>query len=197
MFVYICAHLSVKYNKNSLRKNLQDEKIINFMANAQVGYFQTLFQEITDMKIKGINFEKKNKRDQPRNFKIKTVLYVYREIFDFAGDTREISLFVSKNFVSSVINLLYCDIWVHHLHVSGNIYGCAHDFCNRKVKELCNQPISVFAHNLFRFDFFFVLKGLRFSVWRTKDLNMGGKGIRNMSYATMADQIKFIDTIKF
>ena len=35
------------------------------------------------------------------------------------------------------------------------------------------------------------------SVWKTKDLNMGGKGIRNLSYANIADQVKFIDTIKF
>ena len=142
--------------------------------------------------------KEKNKRDQLRSFKIKTVLFVYKEIFNFPGDKREISLFVSKNFVTSVINfLLYCDIWVHHSHVSGNIHGYAHDFCNRKVKELNNQPISGFAHNLFRFDFFFVLKELRLSVWRTKDLNMDGKGIRNMSYTSIADQVKFIDTIKF
>ena len=93
--------------------------------------------------------------------------------------------------------MLYCDTWVHHSHLTGNILGYAHVFCNRKVKELHNQPISVFPHNLFKFDFFFVLKGLRLSVWRTKDLNMGGKGIRNMSYASIADQVKFIDTIKF
>ena len=95
------------------------------------------------------------------------------------------------------MNLLFSEIWVHHSHISGNIHGYAHDFCNRKVKELHNQPISVIAHNLFRFDFFFILKGLRLSVWRTKDLNMSGKSIRNMSYASIADQVNFIDIIKF
>ena len=88
-------------------------------------------------------------------------------------------------------------MWVHHSHVSGNIHGYVHDFCNKKVKELHNLPISVFAHNLFRFDFFFVLKGLRLSVWRAKDLNMGGKSIRNMICANIVDQAKFINTIKF
>ena len=197
MFTYIWAHLCVKYNRNSSTENLQEAKIINFMTNAQVGDFQTLFQEIADMKIKGINLERKNKTDQFRSFRIKTVLFSYREIFDFPGDKGEISLFVSKNFVSSIINLLYCDIWVHHSHVSGNIHGYVHDFCNLKVRELNNQPISVFAHNLFRFDFFFLLKGLRLSVWRTKHLNMGGKGIRNMSYSSIVDQVKFINNIKF
>ena len=124
------------------------------MANAQVGDFQTLFQEIADINVKNINFERKNKREQLGDFRIKIILFVCREIFDFPGDKREISLFVSKNFVSSVINLLYCDINVHHSHVSGNIHGYAHDFCNKKVKELYKQPISGFAHNLIRFDFF-------------------------------------------
>ena len=164
MFTYICARLCVKYNKNSLMGNLQNENIINFMVNAQVADFQTLFQEIKDMKIKGINFEEKNKRDHIKNSRLKTMLYVYREIFDFPGYMGEISLFISINLASSVMNLLYCDIWLHHSHVSGNIHGYAHDFCNRKLKGLNNQPISVFAHNLFRFDFFFLLKGLRLSV---------------------------------
>ena len=35
------------------------------------------------------------------------------------------------------------------------------------------------------------------SVRKTRDLNMGGKGIRNLSYASIADQVKFIDAIKF
>ena len=35
------------------------------------------------------------------------------------------------------------------------------------------------------------------SVWRTKDLNMGRKDIKNVSYASIVDQVKFIDTIKF
>ena len=154
MFAYISAHLCVKYNKESLIQNLKDEKIINFMENTQVGTFETLFEEISNIKIKNINFEHKNRRDSLRNLRIKTILFVYRETFDFAGDDREVSVFVSKNFVFSVLNLLFCGITVHHSHVSGNIFGYAHDFCNQRVKELYRQPISVFVHNLFRFDFF-------------------------------------------
>ena len=41
------------------------------------------------------------------------------------------------------------------------------------------------------------MKGLRLCVWRTKNLRIGGKGINNLNYANIADQIKFIDTIKF
>ena len=139
----------------------------------------------------------KNERDHLQNSRLKTILYVYRDTFDFPGDKQEISVFVSKNFATSVMNMLFSEIWVHHSHVTGNIHGYAHNFFNRKVKELHNQPISVFAHNLLRFGFFFVLKRIRLSVWRTKDLNMGGKSMRNMSYASIAHQVKFLDTIKF
>ena len=37
----------------------------------------------------------------------------------------------------------------------------------------------------------------RLFVWRTKNLRIGGKGINNLNYANIGDQIKFIDTIKF
>ena len=174
---------------------LRDEKMKNFMTN--IGDFETLFKNISEIKIKNIELESKNKKNAERNQGIKIVLFVYRQIFDFPGNDREISIFVSKNFVCSIINMLYADVVVHHSYVSGNIHGYAHDFCNQKVKELNRQPILVFAHNLFKFDFFFVMKGLRLSVWKTKDLNMGGKGIRNMSYASISDQVKFIDIIKF
>ena len=162
MFIYVSVHLCLKYNKKSLVENLTDEKIKNFWGVLES--VTLLFQEISDMKIKGINLETENKRDHLRNSRLKTILYVYRETFDFPGDKREISVFVSKNFATSVMNLLFSEIWVHHLHVSGDIHGYAHDFCNRKVKELYKQPISAFAHNLSRFGFFFVLKGLRLSL---------------------------------
>ena len=83
MFIYICAHLCVKYNKKSSMENVTDEKNINFIVNAQVSDFEALFQEISEMKIKGINLEGKNKRNQLRNSRLKTVLYVYRETFHF------------------------------------------------------------------------------------------------------------------
>ena len=76
MFIYICAHLCVKCNKKSSMEDLTDEKIIDFMANAQVSDFETLFQEISDMKTKGSNVEGKNKRNRLRNYRLKTILYV-------------------------------------------------------------------------------------------------------------------------
>ena len=90
---------------------------------------------------------------------------------------------------------MFREINIHHSHVAGNIIGYAYNFCNDKVKENYKQTISVFARNLFRFDFFLCVERLENVC--VEDLNMGGKGIRNLSYTNIGDQVKFIDTIKF
>ena len=46
---------------------------------------------------------------------------------------------------------------MHHSHMTVEITGYAHGFCNHRVREH-KSNISVIAHNLFGFDFFFLLK---------------------------------------
>ena len=41
------------------------------------------------------------------------------------------------------------------------------------------------------------MKGLRLSIWKTKDLRIGGKNLIDINYANISDQIKLIGTIKF
>ena len=68
--------------------------------------------------------------------------------------------------------------YIHHSHISGEIIGYAHSYCNSKVRK--NQTkINVVAHNLFRFDFFFFLKGLRAGVWKIRNITIGGKNPTN------------------
>ena len=57
--------------------------------------------------------------------------------------------------------------------------------------------IRVVAHNLFRFDFFFLMKGLRVSVWQTRDILMGGKNLIDIKFTTIGNQVRFIDTTKY
>ena len=69
-------------------------------------------------------------------------------------------------------------------------------FCNEKVRE--NRfKIPVIAHRLFRFDFFLLAKGLRAGVWKTKDIVIGGKNPTDINFASIAQQIQFLDTIKY
>ena len=85
---------------------------------------------------------------------------------------------------------------IHHSHVNGEIIGYSHSYCNQKVREN-KSKISVIAHNLFRFDFFFLLKRIQASIWRTKDISIGGKNATNINYVDIENQVMFIHTIKY
>ena len=91
---------------------------------------------------------------------------------------------------------MFDEIVIHYWHLSGEIIGYAHDFCNRKLKEN-EKVIPVFAHNLFSYDFFFVAKGIRLCVSRMRSLNIAGTNLTNVQYANIGNQVKYIDTIKY
>ena len=46
------------------------------------------------------------------------------------------------------------------------------------------------------FDIYFLIKGIRISVWDTKDINFGGTGLTNINFGNIS-QIKLIDTMKY
>ena len=61
-----------------------------------------------------------------------------------------------------------------------------------------NKPkLSIIAHNLFRFDFFFLLKGLRAAVWKTRDITIRGTNPTNISFTIIGNQVIFIDPLKY
>ena len=91
-------------------------------------------------------------------------------------------------------------IHLHHSHVAGEILGYGHSFCNLKVQG--NKFFSpLFAHNLFGFDFFSVVKGIRLCIWRTKNFCIGGSNLTNVNYRStnvnIVDEVKFIDTMRY
>ena len=65
-----------------------------------------------------------------------------------------------------------------------------------KLKENQNSFSSI-AHNFFGFNIFFLIKGVRFLVWQTRDVNIGGSGLTNINFANIGSQVKFIDTMKY
>ena len=62
----------------------------------------------------------------------------------------------TDNFLSNLAGIAKHKLVVHHSHVSSQIIGFAHRFCNLKVKENY-YVIPVIAHNQFRFNFFFFM----------------------------------------
>ena len=85
---------------------------------------------------------------------------------------------------------------MHHSHVTGEVIGNSHDFCNWKVRE--NQPgVSLIGHNFLGFDIFYMVKGYRSTCWGTKNFNMGGTNLTNVNFVNINSQVKIIDTLKY
>ena len=102
---------------------------------------------------------------------------------------------ISEKFIENIKGILNDKTHIHHSHISGEILGYSHSYCSLKVREN-KKTISVIAHNLFCFDCFFFLKGIRAGSWRTRDIGIGGKKATDINFAYIGNQVVFIDTIK-
>ena len=101
----------------------------------------------------------------------------------------------TRNLFEYVHKIINVKINLHHSHITGKIIGYVHDFCHLQVRE--NKGIvPCIAHNFFLFDMVFLLKAIRLSVWRTKDINICSKNLTDLNYASI-DNFKFIDTMKY
>ena len=136
------------------------------------------------------------KRFAKIDFADKLIGFIYSTLIDFAETDKVKSLPMSKNFIENLKGIMKNKTHTHHSHISGEIIGYGHSYCNLKVRE--NQTkISVVAHNLLRFDFCFLLKGLRAGVWKTRDVAVSGKNPTNISLQKIRNRVAFIDTIKY
>ena len=115
---------------------------------------------------------------------------------DFPHGRFDYETLTTLNFFESLHRIINVKTYLHHSHVTGKIIGYAHDFCNMKIRENQNQ-FSCIAHSFFGFDMFVLIKGIRLSVWATKDVNIGGTGLTNIDFASITNQVKFIDAMKY
>ena len=90
----------------------------------------------------------------------KLIEFVYDRVMGFIATDEVKGAIIFKNFLSNVDYLINGKTVIHHSHITTDVIGYAHSFCNLKFRENKNQ-ISVVAHNMFGFDLFFFFKGLR------------------------------------
>ena len=83
-------------------------------------------------------------------FPDKVTVFLYSKMIRFCETDKFNGTPISKRFVE---NLLEIKNVIHHSHVTGEIIGYAHYYCNEKVRENYLK-IPVVVHNLFKFDFF-------------------------------------------
>ena len=113
----------------------------------------------------------------------------------FPKNKFEFETVATNNLFENIHKIINVKVHLHHSHVTGEVIGYAHDFCNLKVREY-KGIISCIAHNFFGFDIYFFLKAIRLSAWKTKDINIGGTGLTSVRFASI-DQLKLIDIMKY
>ena len=105
----------------------------------------------------------------------------------------------SPNFFSDISNCFFDGFKViHHSHVTREIHGYAHNFCNKQVRELTEksgQYFSCIFHNGFRFDMTFLTKGI--SLWQTRDVSLLVSGLTTLKSYIIGTHVKFIDSVKY
>ena len=97
----------------------------------------------------------------------------------------------TNNFFRNVHHLIKVKVHLHHLHITGNILGYAHDFFNWNVRGNKSE-IALTTHNLFGFDMLFFVKGYRATEWGTKDLNFGGANLTHIIMETWPGKLNLL-----
>ena len=166
------------------------DNVRNFFDPEEFDTFRDLQEEIEKIDIL------KRRYAKYLIFKDKLVAFLSARFIDFVKTDKVKGVPISQKFISKIIGVLKHQNCIHHSHVTGEVVGYSHAFCNEKVSENYNM-IRVVAHNLFRFDFFFLMKGLRVSVWQTRDILMGGIYLIDIKFTTIGNQVRFIDTTKY
>ena len=175
--------------------NLDDVETIKIFFNEDlVDYDDSseVYEAIDDFKI----IEKYSDYERKKNILINKIIgFISPSIMKLKTTNKVKDGIFSSNFLDNVSCLIHSKNVIHHSHIIGDIIRYAHNFCNFKVRENKNQ-ISVIAHNLFGFDIFFLLKGLRLGSWRTRSITTAGTNLLDINFANIANQVKLIDTIK-
>ena len=130
-------------------------------------------------------------------FNLKVYAYVYDELFDFPPSDIDYEIITTNKFFLNVHRLIRDEYHLHHSHITGNINGYAHNFCNATYVEKSTGKIPFIAHNFFGFDLFYFLKTYTASAWCSKEFSIGGTNLTHANFGNISSEIKLIDSLKF
>ena len=69
------------------------------------------------------------------SFMLRLIAYIYHGIIDFPKSNFQYDTLTTKHFFKHFYRLIKSKIHLHHLHITGEILGYTHDFCNLMVRE--------------------------------------------------------------
>ena len=117
------------------------------LSSSRIGEQDPEIENIID-RIKKI---KTCREDESKATKEKTIAFLYQHAINFLPTEKIQGDFpISEKFLPNMISIVKNKFVIHHSHVTGNIIGYAHDFCNQRCREsyytipvFCTQSIQV------------------------------------------------------
>ena len=98
-------------------------------------------------------------------FNLKVYAYVYDKLICFPRSDIEHETITTNKFFTNVNRLIRGKFHLNYSHITGEIFGYAHDFCNTRLAERETSKIPFIAHNFFGFDLFYYMKAYIASAW--------------------------------
>ena len=142
-------------------KEIRDSDHIKEEAGEEIDEIKNV---INKTEIKNISNGYKN---VPK-FNLKVYAYVYDELICFPRSDIEYETITAKKIFTNVHRLIRGKFHLHHSHITGQIFGYAHDFCNTMLAERETCEIPFIAHNLFGFDLLYFPKAYIAPAWCLK-----------------------------
>ena len=184
-YIEICVGLLALLNivqRNNFINLFTEEFVEDMFPGEDIGKIKNT---INKTEIKNLNVFNVPK------FNLKVYAYVYDELINFPASDNEYKFF------RNVHRLIRGKFYLHHSHITGEIFGYAHDFCNTMLIKRGKCEIPFIAHNFFGFDLFYFLKAYVAPAWCSKEINIGGNSLTQADFGNINGEIKLIDSLKF
>ena len=172
-----------------------DEKLEKFLRD-YCPIYEYDVEGLIENEIKSFEI-KYNKATKIPKFTMQLYYFIYDCLMDFPTTKfDEIKTVTTRDFLGKIYKILNSKVHLHHSHITGEIHGYSHDYCNWKYREN-KHYVPLIGHNSLGFDIFYMVKGYRSVCWGTKDFKMGGTNLTNVNFANIGSQVKIIDTLKY
>ena len=89
---------------------------------------------------------------------LKVYAYIYNELIIFPRSNIEYETIPTNKFFTNVHRLIRGKFHLHHSHITGEIFGYAHNFYNTMLVERGPCEIHFYPHNVFGFGLFYFMK---------------------------------------
>ena len=192
-YIQICIGLLALLNSCNRNHFLNDSSEDFVEEKFQEGDVREIKNTINKTEIKNVI----RKSGNINKFNLKVYAYIYNELLFFPLSDIDYETITTNKLFWHTHQLIKGKAHLHHLHITSEIIGYSHDFCNTRVTEKNDADIPFIAHNSFGFNIFYFLKTFVASAWCTKEVNVGGNHLTHINYGNIQNEIKLIDSLKF